>query len=240
MGIFENLTNDSFEEQRDTLGKFSVLESDVYDAVIKVAFAQTAASGAVGVTVIAKVDNDEYRETIYITNRNKENFYYTKGNPPKKMPLMGFTTINDICQITCGKSLSQMETENKMIMLYNADLQKEVPTAVPVLMELVGKPIKLGILKELKYKVQNTDAGYVETDDVRESNVINKVFDPETGRTVYEINHDLKEAPLFIDKWLEKNRGIVIDLTKKSGNGNTTKNGKPVPPSKTEHKSLFT
>lgn len=237
MSLFENLTNDQFEEQKDTLGGFSTLDSNVYDALIKLVYVTKSQSGAMGVTLIADIDDREYKETVYITNKNGENYYNTKSNPPKKMPLPGFTILNDLCLICCGKPLNQMGTEDKIVQLYNPTVGKEVPTQTPVIMDLLNKRVKLGILKEVKNKVQSTDSGYVETDETREGNVINKVFDYENGRTVYEINHDLTESPLFVHKWLEKNKDIVIDHTKKKGNINSSK---PVPPKPTEHKSLFT
>ena len=212
--LFSDLSSNGLEEQKDTLGGFSLLDSNVYDAKIKVAYAGRSQSGAMNVTVHADVAGREYKETVYITNSDGNNFYYNKQDPHKKMPLPGYSTINDLCQVCTGKSLSQMETENKTLMVYSPELQKEVPTQVPVITELLGKAVKLGIIKEKRFKTQKTDNGYVDTDEVREANVINKVFNAVSGQTAYEIAHDLKEAPLFIDKWLEKNKGIISDRTK--------------------------
>ena len=238
MGLFSNFTNDSFDEQKDTLGGFTLLDSDIYDATLKFVYANRAPSGAVSINIIADIEGTEYREIIYITNKNGENFYYSKANTSKKMPLPGFVTINDICTICCQKPLSQMETENKIANIYDPTLKKEVPTSVPALLSLCGKKIKFGILKEKRFKVESTDNGYVDTEEVQERNVINKVFNPETKQTVYEMNHNLIDPPLFADKWLEKNGGMVIDHTTKS-TGNKRSSGKPVPPKKEEHKSLF-
>ena len=90
MGLFSNFTSDTFEEQKDTLGGFTLLDSDIYDATLKFVYANRAPSGAVSINIIADIEGTEYREIIYITNKNGENFYYSKANTSKKMPLPGF------------------------------------------------------------------------------------------------------------------------------------------------------
>ena len=118
-------------------------------------------------------------------------------------------------------------------MLYNNELGKEAPTKVPCLMELQDKRIDLAIIKEKRFKAVNDNGSYKETDEVRETNVITKAFDPNSHQTVYEIKHNLTEEPLFCDKWLEKNKGLVIDRTRKG------RAEKPVKAPQQERKSLF-
>ena len=215
MSLFNNLTTDGMEEQKDILGGFSLLDTNVYPATIKVAYAGKSPSGAMNITLHADIEGKEYRETVYITNKNGENFYVNK-NDGKKNPLAGFTIINDLCQICCGKALNQMDTENKILMVYDNSLQKEVQTSVPVIMDLCEKKVGLAIVKEKRFKAVNDNGTYKETDEIRENNVITKVFDPDTRQTVYEINHHLTQEPLFCDKWVEKNQGQIFDRTKKS------------------------
>lgn len=236
MSIFSNLTNNGLEEQKDTLGGFTLLDSDIYPAKIKVAYAGRSASGAMNVTIHADIDGKEYRETIYITNKDGINFYEKDG---KKIPLAGFAVVNDICQLAAGKPLSQMDTEDKMLMIYSTELQKEVATKVPVLMDLLDTRVDLGIVKEKRFKaVKDSNGNYVDSDETRESNVINKAFHPETHQTVYEIAHNLNDSPLFYDKWLNKNKGQVMDRTRKGGRTGSNMVS-PSVPQRTERKSLF-
>ena len=233
MSLFTSMTTEGMEEQRDTLGGFSLLESGIYPATIRVAYAGRSQSGAMNITLLADIEGKEYRETVYITNRNGENFFSDK-NDGKKKPLPGFTIINDLCQIACDKPLNVIEPETKTLKVYSPELQKEVPTQVPVIMDLLNKKVNLAIVKEKRFKMQNSDKGYVETDEIRESNAIQKVFDFDTKQTVYEIKHGVSETPLFYDKWKEKNDGVVVDKTRKGHSQQT-----PSVPQKTERKSLF-
>ena len=236
MSLFSNMTTNGLEEQRDTLGGFSLLDSNIYPAVIKAAYAGRSQSGAMSVTLHLDIEGKEYKETVYITNKNGENFFIDKSDPKKRRAIPGFSVINDLCLVTLNKSLNQMDTENKVLNIYNPELGKEVATSVPVIMELLNKKAEFAIVKEKRFKTQKTDTGYVETDEIRESNVISKVFNAESHQTAYEIAHDLTEAPLFCDKWLEKNKGVTVDRTK----GKNALSHNPIPaPAKTERKSLF-
>lgn len=233
MSLFSNMTTNGLEEQKDVLGGFSLLDTNIYPAVIKVAYAGKSQSGAMSITLHAEIEGKEYRETVYITNKNGENFYVNKTDG-KKNPLAGFSIINDICQIALNKPLNQVDTEDKILMIYNNELGKEIATKVPCIMELKDKKVDLAIVKEKRFKMVNDNGNFHETDETREANVITKVFDPDSHQTVYEIKHGLTEEPLFCDKWLEKNRGQVIDRTRK---GRAEKPTATAP--KQERKSLF-
>lgn len=242
MGLFKNLTTDGLEEQEDKLGGgFEAVASDAYDAIIKNAYAGESQGGAKNVTVIADLNGTEFRETIYITNRNGENFYLSKDDKKNKIPLPGFTTIDDICLLTTGEPLSEQEAEPKMVKVYNPEEKKELPTEVPVLTALLGKPVKLGILREIEFKQKKGDDGnYHDTDETRTSNTINKVFHHETGRTVNEYRHEV-EDPEFLTAWIEKNKGKDRDKTKgKSSNAGSGASGSGKPGGeKSAKKSLF-
>ena len=98
--------------------------------------------------------------------------------------------------------------------MYDFDLKKEVPTKVQVLMELDGKPITLGVIKEVVDKNTKNDAGvYVPSGETREQNEIDKVFNTETGLTVAEILADVDEA-VFKGQWAEKNTGKTRNKAK--------------------------
>lgn len=235
MGIFKKLTTDNLEETEDKLGgSFDAVPSDAYLAVIKNAYAGETQAGATNVTLIADLNGTEYRETIYITNREGNNYYLSKDDKKTKIPLPGFTTINDICLLTTGEELSDQETENKMVKVYNFDEKKELPTEVPVITSLLGKEVKLGILREVSNKQKRGDDGeYHDVYDdngkpvLRTTNTINKVFHAETGRTVNEYRHEVEE-PEFLKAWTERNQGKDRDRTNKGAAGSgASGSGKP-------------
>jgi hypothetical protein len=127
--------------------------------------------------------------------------------------LPGFTTVNDLALLTTGQPLANAETENKVIKLWNKEQEKEVPTEVPCITALHGKPVKLGILEEITFKqVKDANGNYQDTSETRTSNVINKVFHASTGKTVNEYKAKVETAE-FINKWKEKWDGKPNDKT---------------------------
>jgi len=208
--VFGNLTTDGLEESQDRIGGFRVLESGPVRGKIKIAYAGKASgSNAQSVTVILAHENGEYRETFWVTNKAGENFYTKEG---KKNPLPGFTIIDDLCVVTTNKSLAQQPGEDKVVNLYDYEQKKEVPTSVPMLVELLGKNVIFGIQKHLKNKqVKNTSTGnYEDTAETREENVTDKIFHFPSNLTVVEARKGIQKAG-FYDAWVERNTGQTQD-----------------------------
>lgn len=213
MSLLAGLTTDeSIKESKDSVGGgFTAKPSGIYDAVVKVAYITVAASGAKAVNLIADINGSEYRETIYITNKKGQNFYLSEDGTKNYLP--GFTTVNDLALLTTGQPLANAATENKVIKIWNKDQAKEVPTEVPCITALHGKPIRLGILEEITFKqVKDGNGNYVDTAETRTSNVINKVFHASTGKTVNEYKAKTETAE-FIGKWKDKWDGKPNDKT---------------------------
>ena len=236
--IFGNLTTEGLEETQDRLGGFTVYDSDAYTGTLKAVYAgKSPNSKAQSITVILELDGGkEYRETFWVTNRNNENFFRNKTDNTKKVPLPGFVIVEDLCLVTTNKGLSDQTTEEKVMNVYDPDAKKEIPKAVPMLVELLGKKVTLGILKELRNKqVKDSSTGeYVDTPDSREENVTDKIFHHPSNLTVVEARQGTTVAT-FYNAWLEKNKGNMRDRrTIKDGSGNGGQTGKPgrpnVPP----------
>lgn len=209
--LFGSLTTEGLEEVTDRVGGFQPLSSDIYTGPIKAMYAGQSPGGARNVTIIVDVGGREYRETIYVTNKNGENFFLNKNDKTKKVPLPGFTTINNICLATTGKPLSEQEAEDKIVKIYNPETRKEEPTTVPMLTAPLGETISLGILNQLVNKNEKDSNGkYVPTPETREENVIDAVFHTETKKTVFEAENGVEEAA-FWDRWLEANKGKQRD-----------------------------
>ena len=129
----------------------------------------------------------------------------------QKNYLSGFTTVNDLALLTTGQLLANATTENKVIKIWNKDQAKEVPTEVPCITALHGKPIKLGILEEITFKqTKDANGNYVDTAETRTSNVINKVFMPQQARLLMNTKPKLKLLNLLK---MEKN-GMVSQTIK--------------------------
>jgi hypothetical protein len=163
MSLFKNLTTDGLEKQEDRLGGGGGLwDTGAYDGIVKMAYAGTYQSGAQYIAVTLAVGSREYRQQILITNSKGENFYSTQDG--KKVPLMGFSMIDSLCMLTTEEPLSAQDVEEKTISIYDFEQKKEVPTVVPVLMDLLNKPITFTIEKQLVHKQAKDSAGnYVDT-----------------------------------------------------------------------------
>lgn len=221
--MFGKLTTDNLEKAEDRLGGgYSPRETDIYTFKINAAYAGQSSGGAMSVSLICQDDIGEFRETLYITNKSGENFFTKDG---KKIPLPGFTIINDLCLIVTGEPLANQEPEDKVINVYDFDAGKEVPTSVPMIMPLIGAEVSLAIQKVIEDKnVKNANGEYVPSGETREVNNIVKVFHTETKMTVAEALDGADEAK-FWDLWLEKNKGKTYNKASKSA----PQGGKPVP-----------
>lgn len=239
--LFGSLTNEGLEEATDRIGGFQPLNSDIYTGVIKLAYAGQSDGGARNVTIVADFGGREYRETIYVTNKKGENFFLNKQDKTKKVPLPGFTTIDDLCLVTTGKPLCEQAAEEKVVNIYDAEAKKELPKSVPMLVDLLGKTASFAILNQLENKSEKDGAGgYVPTAETRSSNVIDKVFHTETKMTVVEAKAGAEEA-VFWNSWLDRNKDQVRDRREiKDGEaGQSGRPGAPAAGGKTQRKSLF-
>jgi hypothetical protein len=215
MSLFGNLKSEGLEEATDRLGGgFGAIETNIYSGIIKALYAGQSAQGARNVTLITDFGGREYRETIYITNRAGENWFAAKDKDGKatgkKAPLPGFTLVDDICLIATGKPLAEQEAEDKVVKVYDAEAQKELPKSVPMIVEAIGKPISLAIQKTLENKSVKEGDVYVPTAETREVNNSEKAFDTDTKMSVVEAKAGA-EKPAFWDAWLEKNKGKTRD-----------------------------
>ena len=228
MSIFGNLTNEGLEETTDRLGGFQIRATDIYPATIKAAYAGQSAGGARNVTIVAELPDGEYSETIYVTNKKGENWFLNQNDKSKKVPLPGFTTIDDICLVTTGKSLAEQDSEEKVVKIYDFDERKELPKAVPMLVDLIGQTLFLGIVQQTVDKNQKNESTgeYEPTGETRDENVIEKVFHDPTKMTVVEARQGATE-PVFFEKWLSKNKGTVRNKAKGADGKGGARSGRP-------------
>ena len=213
MNAFSNLDEQTkdLEQSTDRLeGEGFLLESDVYEAVVKAAYQVKSQTGAMGVGLILSINGSEYRETIYITNREGKCYYLNQNN--KKVPMKGFTIIDDLCMLLTEKPLSAQVTEDKEVKIWNSSTSKEEPTVAPVITGVKDKKVLVAIAKIKTNKMEkNSDGEYVNTEKERLLNNIDKFFHPEYKCTYAEARDKKPAFGTFMTKWLEKNKGLVRD-----------------------------
>lgn len=229
--MFKNLTTEGLEKEIDYIpGSGSTLPSGYYEATIKALYAKQNASGSMGVTLLANLeDGKEYKEMFTITNREGHNYYDFKG---KKSPLGGFTIVNDICLVASGKPLNEQDTEDKVFKIYDYDLKEEVPTTLPTITALAGEKVGLVIRQSRKFRqALNSSTGkWEDTEDTYTLNEVIKVVYPNDRATVSERSTD--SDAVYTSTWLEKFEGQLYDRTEGKAPSKSTKTKAP-------KKSLF-
>lgn len=221
MSLFDKLaTDDSIQTEEDRLGGLVLLDSGVYPAKIKLAYVTESSGGAMCLNVNFDVDGKEVRQQFYMTSgkaKGQKNYYETKDGEKKFLP--GFNMGNALCLLTLGKEITSVGTENKVIGLYNFDAKKEVPTEVPVITDLIGQEIELGLLRQTVDKVKKDSNGaYQKTGETREENEVDKLFRASDHLTTAEIRGGVTE-PKFHKAWVDKWTGVTRDKSSGGGKG---------------------
>lgn len=204
-----DVSTDITGEEEDRLGGGSALESDVYNMIIEMAYLNVSKNGAKCVHFNFKGDKGSFKETVYFTNRKGEPFYERDG---EKHYLPGFNQINSICLLAAQKDLMNVgkTIETKMVPVYDFDERKEIAVSKEVLMDLIGKPIKLGVLKTIENKNKLVGKKYMPTNVKRTFNESDKAFRASDGKTVTEIKAKADDAE-FLTKWAVKWKGVDND-----------------------------
>lgn len=227
---FAKLSTTGLEQAEDRLGGgFQARDSGAYDMVVKMMYAGASEGGAQNVTLILEDAKGEYRETIYVTNKQGENWFLNKDDKTKKVPLPGFTVVNDLCIATTEGQLADQTWEEKIVKIYDFEQKKEVAKGAMVCTSVLGKPVTVGLLQTLKNKGEKQDDGsYKDGPEERTEVNISKIFHTESKYTMAEAVAGAASAD-FYPKWVEKNTGIVIDkrTIKDGAGGKAVKSGPP-------------
>jgi hypothetical protein len=218
MSLLKNLsTDDSIANERDSVGSSGPLDSGLYNATISLVYVTKSAGGATGLVVNAKTDaGREIRQTLWMTSgaaKGSKNFYEDKNGQKQYLP--GFIAANALCLLTVGKEISELDTETKVVNVYSRDAKAEVPTKVEVPVDLMGKQVLVGLIKQKVDKtVKNEATGvYEPTGETREENEIDKFFRASDRKTTAEIRAQADEAS-FVNTWEQKFAGTVRDRSK--------------------------
>lgn len=216
MSLLTSLSTDSnITEEKDSIGSSGPLDSGVYQATISLAYVTKSAGGAMGMVLNLKTDsNREIRQTLWMTSgtaKGGKNYYEKDG---EKFYLPGFNHANSLALLTCGKEIATLDTETKVVNVYSAEAKSEVPTKVEMVMDLLGKEILVGLLRQTVDKTKKNDAGiYEATGETRDENEIDKLFRVKDRMTVAEIRAQAETAT-FIDTWDTKHTGKTRDKSK--------------------------
>ena len=212
-------TDNSVEVETDRLGGAQrIEESNVYDLTIDYAYLATSPAGAMAMKVQFKSDKGAtLRQDFWMTGRtaNGGNNYYTRKDGSRHY-LPGFTLANDLALLASATEISAMDTDEKMVKLYDYTAKEEVPTKVQMFTDLVGKEIKAGIQRSIEDKDTKQDDGtYVAQGETKEEMGVDKFFRARDGLTRTEIIAGETEG-VFVGQWVEKNKGTLRNNAKKA------------------------
>ena len=219
-------------EDKDTLGGgFGPIESGAYRAKVGMAYVAKSGSGALGLFLTFLVGDEakEVRQTLYMTSGDAKGNkpYYTKDG--ENYPLPGFSQAKSLALLTTGKEMSDLDTEEKVVKLYNSEAKAEVPTKVQAVMELIGQEVIIGIIKQTVDKnVKDATGAYVANGETREENEIDKFFCAKEGhenKTTTEIK--AKGEAEFYPEWVKKWTGVTRNKTKGAAAGAAGTAGAP-------------
>jgi hypothetical protein len=216
MNMLANLTTDSsIADEKDSVGGGGVLESGIYACQIAMAYLSKASSGALGLVLTLKTESGkDVKQTLWMTSgtaKGGKNYYEKDG---EKHYLPGFLHANSLALLTVGKEISALETETQVVNVYSAEAKAEVPTKVEVLMDLLGKEIIAGLIKQTVDKTKKNEAGvYEPTGETRDENDIDKLFRASDRMTTAEIRAQAESAT-FIDTWSAKWTGQTKNKAK--------------------------
>ena len=223
MSLLANLsTDDTIANEKDSIGGNGPLDSGLYNCVVSMAHINKSQGGAIGLVLTLKTtDNREVRQTLWMTSgtaKGCKNYYEDKQGAKQYLP--GFVHANALALLTTGKEISQLDTETKVINLYSPEAKAEVPTKVEVVMDLLGKEIIAGLIKQTVDKTKKNEAtgAYEATGETREENEIDKFFRASDRMTTAEIRAQAAEA-VFATTWEQKWAGKVRDRAKGAAAG---------------------
>ena len=213
MSLLANLTSDdSIAAEKDSVGSGGVHASGLYPSTISIAYLSKSDGGALALNLVAKsASGQDIKGQLWMTSGTAKGCknYYEKDGVKNYLP--GYLLGNSLALLAAAKEISQMDTEQKVINLYSKEAKAEVPTKVDMLVELLGKDIIIGLIKQTvdKTKKNETTGAYESTGETREENEIDKFFRARDNMTTAEIRAGATEATFIKtwgDKWTDKVR----------------------------------
>lgn len=236
--MFGNLTTEGLEDQVDRVGgNYGPVDTGIYLMTLKALYAGQSVKGAHSVTVIGDIDGKEYTETIYITNKEGQNWSPHRDNPKKRVPLPGFSVINNILLIVTGRPLAETQFSERKLEIFDFESRKRELKSVQCADGVLGEKVYVGIHNNLVNKNEDDGTGkYVPTAEERNENRIDAVFHPELKITVTEALNASKNGVDpeidYFNKWEAANKNPdgtpkTRDLRRygKDGNGGGTPSG---------------
>jgi len=209
-------TNKDIKLDSDFTGA-RLLDTDVYPLTITAAYALKSKKGALMFTLTGTLESGKEFSTQTCVVSGKGKNTYTNKKTGDEAYLPGFVIANTLSLLAIGKEIGDVDTDDKVINIYNFEKKGDLPTTVQMFSELVGAEVLLAVEKQIVDKqAQNDQGDYVATGETREVNEVTKVFRARDSLTVTEITAEATEAT-YIHTWKAANEGTVKNKSKVNG-----------------------
>ena len=206
MGFFDNVQVDNNAQQDEDKIGYSPIESGIYKATIEMASGVVSAGGARGLRLVFKLIAEgkerTLTETFWFTTKEGKTFSIDKKTGDRRM-LGGYNHAQALAVLLCNKDFMQLPMEERLIKI------KDDPEKVPVFVNLLNKQVAIAVLKVKENARAQVNGEYTNTNEVRYTNSIEKIFD-EKGFTHKE-RKDGTEQPEFAKQWKERWEGKEKD-----------------------------
>ena len=218
MGRFK--MHDDIKLEETSMGGGSFLwDSGVYDCVIDMAYFDKSQGGAESLNItLLNSEGKKLKQTVWITNRKGDVHYMNAKGEKKYLP--GYNTANNMCLTATTEDLDALtdKAEKKTINVYDFAAKKEKPTEKEVLIDVLGKKVKVAVLKQTVNKRVKQGNEYVDSAETRDENEIKEFYFADSGLTVVERSKDIDEA-ILIHRWEERNKGKTLNRVKEVKGG---------------------
>ncbi len=191
---------------------FSKVESGIYLGTIEDAHIQSAQSSkAKALKLTIKLESGELiTESMWVTNRSGQSFYTKDG---QNYPLPDYGRVGSLSGLLVGKEMNELTFTETSMTDRSYGAAAGAMTTVSQATELVGKQIKVAVLKVIEYKqAPDVNGIWQNTSETKVTNTFEKFFDPVTNLTNSE--RVTRHPASYHDAWLEKQGGKTWDKTK--------------------------
>lgn len=225
---FFKAKKENIEKPVDTIGGSAPLESDVYDATIKVAYGDETTNGAQKLVVEFEIlkDGQERKLNKHFMITDKKGKITYESNGVKKY-FKGYLQADALAMFATDLEagiLDDLETSKTVV-----SGKDNTNKSVEQFDELRGLKVKLGIVQTEKWKQVQVGENWEDTDELMVIPEIHTIFD-EDGFTLNEAEEDAEEA-VFIDEFLKAWKGKVRKAPEKKqtkgGRSSSSESGRP-------------
>ena len=210
---FSNLAQvEDVEAATDSIGGFSLLASGLYKMTIEMAYMGTAPKGSEILALDLVNDSGQrYSETIYLTSGTAKGVKNTYERGGKTHYLPGFILGKDVVELAGKVAIDKVTLETKTIQKYNFLSKQIEPLEVETVKDIIGKQLIVGIIRFKQNKNKPDATGeYKKSNDIREGNYIDKVFDIATRLSTVEKAKNVT-TPTFLNTWHSKWKDKIED-----------------------------